>query len=117
MRVTQYATNSDGCFDSTSQFLWLKPELAWWVPTAFTPNRDTKNETWGPVALYGTLSYHMQLFNRWGELIWDNKNPNAGWDGTFNGKPVPDGVYVWRVWLRYIDGRFYAFDGTVTVLR
>lgn len=117
MRVTQYVTNSDGCFDSTSQFLWLKPELAWWVPTAFTPNRDTKNETWGPVALYGTLSYHMQLFNRWGELIWDNKNPNAGWDGTFNGKPVPDGVYVWRVWLRYIDGRFYAFDGTVTVLR
>jgi gliding motility-associated-like protein len=117
MRVVQYVTNAAGCSDSTFEMLWLKPELMWWVPTAFTPNRDTKNETWGPEALYGTLSYHMQLFNRWGELVWDNKNPNVGWDGTFKGKPVPEGVYVWTVWLRYLDGRFYSFRGTVTVLR
>ncbi|MEN9510516.1 MAG: hypothetical protein RLZZ370_335 [Bacteroidota bacterium] len=117
MRVELFVTNTDGCTDSSVKFLLLKPELMWWVPTAFTPNRDTKNEVWGPVGLSGTISYHMQLFNRWGELIWDNKNPNQGWDGTFNGQAVPEGVYPWTVWLRYIDGRFYSFRGTVTVLR
>jgi gliding motility-associated-like protein len=112
-----FVTNTDGCSDTSVKFLLLKPELMWWVPNSFTPNRDTKNEVWGPVGLSGTISYHLQLFNRWGELIWDNKNPNMGWDGTYNGTPVPEGVYPWTVWLRYIDGRFYSFRGTVTVLR
>ena len=117
MRIELFVTNADGCSDTSVKFLLLKPELMWWMPDAFTPNRDTKNEVWGPVGLSGTISYHLQLFNRWGELIWDNTNPNQGWDGTFNGTPVQEGVYPWTVWLRYIDGRFYSFRGTVTVLR
>ena len=69
------------------------------LPDAFTPNRDGKNELFGPVGK-GIDSYEMKIYSRWGELIYQTQNGEP-WDGNFNGSPVPTGVYV--VSLNLVD--------------
>jgi gliding motility-associated-like protein len=64
-----------------------------YLPTAFSPNGDGINDTYKPV-YEGWLINKMSVFNRWGELIYESTNPNAAWDGTYQGQPAPQGVYA-----------------------
>ncbi|MBN2174907.1 MAG: gliding motility-associated C-terminal domain-containing protein [Bacteroidales bacterium] len=68
-----------------------------WVPEVITPNGDGKNDIFKPdmERWNGINTHHMQVFNRWGERIWETENFPAGWDGKRNGKPVADGTYYW----------------------
>ncbi len=67
-----------------------------YFPNAFTPNRDGLNERFAPV---GNLveTYQLRIFNRWGELIFESNDIALGWDGTYKGNTVPDGVYVYVI--------------------
>ncbi len=67
-----------------------------WVPNAFTPNGDGKNETFAPVVT-NAKDYSVLVFNRWGELIFETTNPIAGWNGTYKNKMCPEGVYVYII--------------------
>ena len=72
------------------------PEV--WVPDAFTVNNDGINEVWGTFPLF-VKNYQMKVFDRWGEIVYENYNvkpatgkeiaPENGWDGTFNGQSLP----------------------------
>jgi len=74
-----------------------------YVPNAFTPNGDDINDLFGVVAL-GIDKMTLQVFNRWGELIYTSESPADGWDGSYNGVPVPDGVYPYRLRARFLTG-------------
>jgi gliding motility-associated-like protein len=90
------------------------------VPNAFTPNGDGFNEAFVPVVDGVFESFELQVFDRWGERIFITASPGEAWDGTANGTPVQDGVYVWV--LRYkalsVDGVVQErLTGHVTLLR
>lgn len=63
------------------------------LPTAFSPNGDGVNDVYSPV-YQGWELRKMQVFNRWGEMLFESTSPNATWDGTYKGQPAPQGVYA-----------------------
>ncbi|MFK7972312.1 MAG: PKD domain-containing protein, partial [Bacteroidia bacterium] len=113
------AVEEDGGYDTTalSNEVCLYIDPIFYAPTAFSPNGDGHNETFiVPASSVG--SYHLQLFNRWGNLIFETRNPEAAWDGTYKGQPVPEGVYVWTVYATGLTGRpIIEQTGTVTLIR
>ena len=80
------------------------------IPNTFTPNGDGDNELWGVISLESFLDFTLEIFDRYGSLIWETNNPDVQWDGTHirNGEPLPIGLYVFRITYRsnyeYIDG-------------
>ena len=90
-----------------------------YVPNAFTPDGDNFNETFTPV-LNGIdiYDYDLFIFNRWGEILFESHNPSIGWDGTYKGELLQDGVYIWKMKYAdpYTDNRIEK-NGTVTLLR
>ena len=82
------------------------------VPTAFTPNRNGLNEIFKIKAGY-IQSVSLQIFTRWGNLIFASTDLETGWDGTINGSPSPEGVYICVV--DYVDA-FGNFGQKVTSL-
>lgn len=99
---------------------YLKPqEYVYYVANAFTPNGDGFNDNFQPIANVVDLeSYELQIFNRWGEVIYETNNPFIGWDGAVGGTTVPDGVYVYRAFaIDAIKNDRYELFGHVTVFR
>jgi gliding motility-associated-like protein len=88
------------------------------VPNAFTPNRDGHNDVFRIIrhlnirALVG-----FRIFNRWGQLVFETTDLNAGWDGTFKGEPQPMEVYQYFVKALNWDGEYIIEKGNVTLVR
>jgi gliding motility-associated-like protein len=108
----------NGCSDTVSQFLFIYPPIdELWIENAFTPNNDQLNDVFKPTAIDGAKDYRLRIFNRWGELIFSSNDVRFGWDGTFKGEPVQDGVYIFTVEFKYPDGNRYDAKGNVTLVR
>ncbi|MEX2484402.1 MAG: gliding motility-associated C-terminal domain-containing protein, partial [Brumimicrobium sp.] len=89
-----------GCNDTVCVDIVILDELLFFVPNTFTPDGDSFNEQFQAVFTsgYDPQNFHMMIFNRWGEVIWESFDANAKWDGTYgNGEIVQDGVYVWKI--------------------
>lgn len=87
------------------------------IPTAFTPDGDDLNDQF-EIVTFGIEGYELDVFDRWGKLIFSNNGaPSSFWDGKFNGQPVPEGVYVYRLISQELDGTENFYKGTVTLLR
>jgi hypothetical protein len=109
------ASNQFGCSDDTvlSRFIFRR---SLYVPNALAPDfggGDTLVKIWKPVGI-GLRQYRAQVFNTWGELIWEstrleNTKPTEFWDGTYQGKLCPQDVYVWKVYGVFLDG--YVWEG------
>lgn len=67
------------------------------IPNAFTPNGDGKNDFFDISSACQTLEFKLQIFNRWGQLIYEQDESSRPWDGNFNGAPVQGGVYLYKV--------------------
>ncbi len=94
--IVQTVTNSFGCIDTYTVPVTIIPEFAFWIPNAFTPNnKDGLNDVFKPKVL-GVEDYTFSVFNRWGELIYQTHDIDAGWDGTYKGAYSPQDVYVWK---------------------
>ena len=116
--VKLIVTSPDFCVDSTSKFIYLKPELLFWLPTSFSPNNDGLNETFGPNTTFGLSKYNMQIYDRWGGLLFTTNDPAKNWNGTdASGRPLPEGVYAYAINFRYIDGKLFVYKGSVTIIR
>jgi gliding motility-associated-like protein len=74
-------------------------ELLVYVPNTFTPNNDVLNNTFKPILTAGfdRFNYQLLIFNRWGEIIFESLDPDIGWDGSYNGNIMQDGVYTWKI--------------------
>jgi gliding motility-associated-like protein len=87
------------CSDTVVKLVPFKDELIFYIPNTFTPNDNEFNQTFNVVFTsgYDRSTFLMQIFNRWGEQVFETKDTKIGWDGTYNGKNVPDGIYTWKV--------------------
>lgn len=116
--VTLYVTSEFGCTDQITKFVPIVSDVIIYVPNSFTPDNDKHNEIWKPVIEgIDIYDFHLEVFNRWGELIWESKNPDVGWDGFYRNKKVKSGTYVWRIEARdnHTSER-YEWMGHVNVL-
>jgi gliding motility-associated-like protein len=87
------------------------------LPNAFTPDGDGVNDAFMAVSGSRLTSFELQVFNRWGEVIWTATDPALGWDGQVDGTPAPDGVYVTRLAYRTEDRKDRVVFGHVVLLR
>lgn len=87
------------------------------IPSAFTPNHDTYNETFGLATEVGLQYFSMHIFNKWGQLIFTSNDIGKKWDGTFKGKDVPNGTYVWSVNYVTRKGKKAYEQGSVVLIR
>ena len=86
------------------------------VPNAFTPNFDGVNDVFLPFGC-DVPDYNMRVYDRWGSLLFESNNMSMGWDGHFNGRLVPEGIYVWLVSYKMQNGLSKVTSGDVVILR
>ncbi len=116
----QLIVTNEECVDSIARTIVIKEELIYYVPNAFTPDGDEFNNTFSPVFTSGfdRFDYHLSIYNRWGEILFESHNFELGWDGTYNGKLVQDGVYTWKIEFANINSdERHIVHGHVNILR
>lgn len=91
------------------------PEI--YIPTAFTPNNDGKNEVFMPVPVGIKKLDYFKVFNRWGQLMFSTAGLNHGWDGRAAGMEQAAGVYIWMIQGVTQSGEIIFKKGTVTLIR
>jgi gliding motility-associated-like protein len=75
-----------------------------YVPNTFTPNGDGINDIFLPVGK-NIASLEMIVFDRWGGVLFETRDPNVGWDGTFRGEPVKNDMYIWKMRYRFYEDK------------
>lgn len=97
---TFYATQANGCDDTTSVTVDVRTEPTLFLANAFTPNGDGINDLWPVRVDIPNTGFELRLFDRWGVEQWATVDPQAQWDGTFGGGEAPLGVYVYTMKMR-----------------
>ncbi len=113
-RIVAYK-NGNSSVTSTSNTTEVVPYMSIYIPNSFTPNGDGMNDLFGA---YGEAikDFRMQIFNRWGQMVFESNNVNNRWDGTHEGVKVPQGSYVYRVIAKGVVGKQTTKDGTVNII-
>ena len=115
-QVTLIATDSKGCIDSITLPIQINKEFYIYIPNAFIPDGDRFNEVFSG-SFIGVKEIKMEIYNRWGQMLFSSTDLNFEWDGTYKGEKVQNGTYVWKlIYLPEdrVDREFYT--GHVTVL-
>lgn len=92
----------------------VPPEI--FLPEAFTPNADGLNDEYVVQGKY-INDFILQIFNRWGEMIFYSENAENGWDGKINGKEAPQGTYIYQYEMSDFAGQTFKKSGTFVLLR
>ncbi len=112
-KVTAYK-NGNNQITSTSNYAEVIPPVNIYIPNAFTPNGDGINDTFG-VKGEGIKNFHLYIYNRWGEKIFETTNPRQQWDGLYAGQPAEQGSYVVQVYAYGLAKS--ARNASVTLVR
>ncbi len=121
-QVVLTAIDENGCESSDVLLLSIDKERKIYIPSAFSPNGDGRNDRFTIYGGNGIASIdYLQVFNRWGALVFERKEfpPNAeplGWDGSFKGEPAGNGVYVYQLKVTFVDGFEILYRGDVTII-
>ena len=115
-------TDEDGCVATDEITISVRRDLNFYIPTAFSPNLDGINEVFTVYPGAGVAQINkLQVFNRWGEELYINKNfqadPNIGWDGKHRSETMQPGVYIYVVEMEYLDGTVELFEGDFNLMR
>jgi gliding motility-associated-like protein len=115
--VSLLVTAENGCTDTATITIYIDNDLIIYVPNAFTPDDDAYNQTFEPVIASIIDQYHLTIYNRWGEIIFESYNKNVGWDATYNGDKVQDGTYTWQIEVSTNGTNKIVKYGHVSVIR
>lgn len=117
------AIDSEGCIVEDVIFVRVDDERKVYFPNIFSPNGDGNNDRFKPFAGKGVEEIlDFKVYDRWGNKVFEIEEPTPlttdinGWDGTFNGREVDTGTYVYMAAARFVDGRIIQYSGTVTVV-
>jgi gliding motility-associated-like protein len=114
---TVTATDPDGCESTASIHIKLFAGPSIYVPNAFTPNGDGKNDVIRSIPI-GIRSFkYFAVYNRWGQRVFYSNDPGKGWDGTLNGMPQPGDGYVWTVEGTDNNGKIIRRQGSFLLIR
>jgi gliding motility-associated-like protein len=109
------AFHKNGCTDTAEGKVYIREPFVVCVPNSFTPNRDGVNDLFKPL-LKGVQTAPMQIYNRWGERVFE-ADALKGWDGSFKGRPCPPDIYLYMIQVKGKEGEKKYCSGTVTLLR
>lgn len=107
--VTLITSNgSEKCNDTTKMTIVVVEETIFYVPNTFTPDNDNYNEVFKPIFSSGfdPYSYSLEIYNRWGEIIFESHDWNYGWNGSYGTKSgviVKEGTYIWKIKVKEKD--------------
>jgi gliding motility-associated-like protein len=112
------ATSDGGCTDTTEMPVTVEPEFTLYVPTAFTPNGDGKNDVF---FAYGNeiTSFTMRVYDRWGNLVFASEDIMSGWDGRAkDGSEIAQqDVYVYKIAVKDFEGKAHGLTGSFSLLK
>jgi gliding motility-associated-like protein len=94
----------------------ITPQVALFIPNAFTPNGDTHNELYKP---YGETpnEYNFWIYDRWGQEIFHTTDIGTGWDGYFKGDESPNDSYIYLIILKDVLGEEHEMKGAFSLVR
>ena len=105
-----------GCLDTMIKTIFVAEDYGIFVPNAFTPNGDGINDIFQPKG-YGITKYELDIFDRWGEKIFQTNQFEHGWDGTIKGISIKNDIYTWRIKLTNVFGKSHELTGHVTLIK
>jgi len=111
---TATVTDTNNCSNADMSVITVKDCSTFYVPNAFTPNADGINDEF-KVYGEGVSSIEFKIFSRWGQMVFETKDINEGWNGKINGKLAPAGVYVYKI-SYHTAKKFYKVYGHVVLL-
>ncbi|TVR82291.1 MAG: hypothetical protein EA412_01680 [Chitinophagaceae bacterium] len=109
-------TDENGCTATDTFALEVVIQGSVYIPNAFSPNGDGVNDVFEVYGV-GITDLTLRIFNRWGDMIFKSEDVNAAWDGTYNGRDMTPGVYIYMATVILQDGRSERFYGSVTLVR
>ena len=108
--------NEFNCWDTVMKTIKVESDFAAYIPNAFTPNGDGLNDTFYPV-LRGVKTCELQIFDRWGEVIFSSTSPEQAWDGTFKGEACKQDVYNYKLVLLNVKKEEKVYSGSILLYR
>lgn len=115
--VALVVKSNKGCLDTILKTIVVGKEFSLFVPNAFTPNDDGKNDTFYAKG-YGILKFEMDIYDRWGENIFHTNDINNDWDGTYKSKEkCKDDIYVWKIKVWGCNEVVKELCGHVTLIK
>ncbi|MBI2279681.1 MAG: gliding motility-associated C-terminal domain-containing protein [Bacteroidetes bacterium] len=116
--ITLITNNNFNCADTLSRVIKVDPAYNFYIPNAFTPDKDGLNEIFTAVG-EEIKEFSMQIFNRWGEKIYETHDLAKGWDGKAkDGSEIAQqDVYVYDIRLRDFTGKLHTMQGKVTLIK
>jgi gliding motility-associated-like protein len=116
--VTQWVKNVYGCKDSVTEPVIINPVYTFYIPNAFSPNGDGKNEGFKGTGIgIDNSTYNLWVFDRWGNQLFHTTNLEETWNGTVNEVFVQEDVYVWKVRFSDMSGTKHELHGHVSLIK
>jgi len=117
-------TDQNGCYTTNQTTISVLPEHilpppSIFIPNSFTPNGDGNNDDWKAYLNISDIKYfHVLIFNRWGEKMFETNNPLESWIGSYNGLNAPESVYVYYLQIVWMNNETpKEYKGSITLLR
>ncbi|MBA3649870.1 MAG: PKD domain-containing protein [Chitinophagales bacterium] len=114
---TVTVSDSIGCKTSDDITVVIGCENAVFVPNAFTPNGNGKNDILYVRAAGLSKLHFFRVYSRWGKIIFESDDIEKGWDGNLNGKPMPPGVFLYTLEAECGNGTLIQKQGNITLIR
>ena len=107
-------TDENGCFAADTVNIVYDPVV--YIPNTFTPDGNEFNNIFKAIVQNST-AFEMEIYNRWGELIYTVESLEDFWDGTYEGVMCQDGTYTWKATVTDLDEINHVYVGHVNLLR
>ncbi len=111
---------NNGCVDTVKHPVCIDPDFTFYAPNTFTPNGDGKNDIWMPQGIgIDPKNYHLMMFDRWGNLMFETYTWGQGWDGRANGGAdvAQIDTYVWKVDLKDVLHNKHNYAGHCNIVK
>jgi len=119
-QIVLVVMDSNGCMDTLETELFFDKKPTIYMPNAFVPAANGKNTVF---KVYGSdvSEIDFRIYSRWGDVVYSTQNPldatTIGWDGNYLGSSLPQGVYGYKIWVKFADQRTFEKTGTITLMR
>ena len=114
--VTLFATDINGCKDSITKPIFIQEELYIYIPNTFIPDENRINDYFSG-SFIGVEWIKIEIFNRWGELVFESEDLNFAWDGKYNGDDIQSGCFTWKLRYRPRHLQELLMTGHVNIIR
>ena len=110
--------DANGCKATDNITINVNTQVNIFIPNAFSPNGDGNNDYFQIFGDFTPIVYlNVEIFDRWGEKVFESEEPQFKWDGTYKGQPAPMAVYVYTMTVSFADGSHQDFKGSVTLVK